>query len=199
MNELHCFVIPAEAGVVPYGQHRHQAIREVLDCHREVIGGLPVILLKAVEITRCGSCHEVLSKKIPNLQKLIAAMAIVRVSDPLKLRGEDIRFLRKAMNWTGKEMAAALGVSPETVSRWENGKDLIGVANEKLLRFIVGTELEESAPAIDFDAQQISNMRIESVRPAEEIRPMCFERVKFKRPCHPKEEQWDTAEVDEAA
>jgi DNA-binding transcriptional regulator YiaG len=181
------------------GQHRHRGIREVLGCHREVISGLPVILIRAVEVEQCADCGELLSKKIPNFQNLIAAMAVVRVTDALKLNGVDIRFLRKAMNWTGKELADRLGVSVETVSRWENGKDLIGVANEKLLRLIVGTAMHEDAPAIDFDPQQITNMRIESVRATEAMRPMCFERVKFKRPSHPKEEQWDTAILDEAA
>lgn len=175
------------------GQHRTQAIdREILDKHQEVVGGLPVILIRAVEVSRCKQCGEVLSKKIPDLQNLIAAMAVTRVTDPLKLRSEDIRFLRKTMNWTGKELASALGVSVETVSRWENGKDLIGIANEKLLRLIVGTTMTKSAPAIDFEPDQIAKMRIESVRAADEIGAMCFERIRFKRPSHPKENQWDT-------
>jgi DNA-binding transcriptional regulator YiaG len=176
------------------GQHRHRAIRELQESYRKVLGGIPVILIRAVELTKCADCGQVLSEKIPALQKLIAAMALARIADPLKLSGNDIRFLRKAMNWTAREFSSALGVSVETVSRWENGKDPIGLANEKLLRLMVGTAMQESAPAIDFDAQQVMNMKIESVRSAEEMRSMCFERVKFKRPSHPKEEQWDSTE-----
>ena len=178
------------------GQHR---IRQLHDCYREEVGGIPVVLIRAVEVTKCGDCDRIISKKVPDLQNLIAAMGITRVTDPLKLSGGDIKFLRKAMNWTGRELASTLGVSAETVSRWENGKDLIGTANEKLLRLVVGTSMRDHAPAIDFDAQQITNMRIESVRDAEDIHPMCFERVRFKRPSHPKEDQWDTAPMEAEA
>jgi transcriptional regulator with XRE-family HTH domain len=179
--------------------HAGAIAREILPRHYEELLGIPIVLLHAVEIRRCTRCQEVISKKIPDLQNLIAAMAITRITNALKLGAADIRFLRKAMNWTGRELASMLGVSGETVSRWENGKDIIGIPNEKLFRMVVGTSMRESAPAIDFDAQQITNMKIESVRPVEAIRPMCFERVKFKRPSHPKEEQWDTTVMDEAA
>ena len=168
---------------------------EVQPQYEETSLGLPVVLMNAVEIKRCPNCGEILSVKIPDLQNLIAAMGVMRVGNPLKLAAMDIKFLRKALNITARELADRLEVSPETISRWENGKDVIGPANEKLLRLIVGDALTSDAPAIDFDPDAIINMRVEIARSAdgEDRAPMCFERIRFKRPAHPKEDQWDAA------
>ncbi|HXZ02484.1 MAG TPA: helix-turn-helix domain-containing protein [Stellaceae bacterium] len=171
---------------------RDAITKETLHVHREELLGIPVTLVDAVEIKKCGLCNQVISKKIPDLQNLIAAMALVRVTDPRRLGADDIRFLRKALNWTAKKLADRLEVAEGTVSRWENGKEPIGGANEKILRLIAGTEMASSAPAIDFSAEAIANMKIEDVRSAEDMHPMCFERVRFKRPSHRTEDQWDT-------
>lgn len=179
------------------GKCSGQLRRDTRPMYREEGLGLPVILMNAVEVKVCVECGEVFSKRIPDLQNLIAAMAVARVMDPSKLNGRDIRFLRKAINSTAKDLASRLGVAEGTFSRWENDKDVIGLANEKLLRMIAGVLMHEDAPAVDFDAERIASMEIEAARPIEDMdtSPMCFERVRFKRPSHPKENQWDTTEV----
>lgn len=35
--------------------------------------------------------------------------------------GAALRFARRVFAWTGQDLAQALGVAPETLSRWENG------------------------------------------------------------------------------
>jgi len=68
------------------------------------------------------------------MQGLIYAAAVSRVMNEQKLKGRDIRFLRKALDLPSKELADRLEVAQETMSRWENDKAPIGPENEKLLR-----------------------------------------------------------------
>lgn len=158
--------------------------------------GIPVILVNAITQEICVDCGAVASTIIPDHKGLIAAVAISRIIDPLKLNGQEIRFLRKALNFNGKEFAERLEVAPETVSRWEHDKEIMGPAREKLLRLIVGKNLSEHAMAMDFTSDTIIDMRIQSVR-AHEPSAILLERVKVKFPEHPSEKYW--GEFDEAA
>ena len=65
------------------------------------------------------------------MEGLRAAMAVTRVNDPLKLNGREIRFLRKALGYTGKELAEKMQVTAESVSRWENDKELMRPMGER--------------------------------------------------------------------
>ena len=138
-----------------------------------------------------------LSTVIPDLEGLRAAMAVKRVNDPLKLNGTEIRFLRKALGYTGKELAEKMQVSAESVSRWENNKELMRPIGEKLLRLIVGGMLASKAPALDFDSDEIVNMHIQSVRAQEDIAPICLEWTAVKMPKQRKSRHWGI--LDEAA
>jgi len=51
-----------------------------------------------------------------------------------RLEPGEIRFLRKHLGWSGKDFAKRLGVTPESVSRWENGARQMRPTAEKLLR-----------------------------------------------------------------
>ena len=101
------------------------------------------------------------------------------------------------MGYTAKELAENIEVRAESVSRWENDKDLMSPSNEKLLRLIVGEMLAEVAPALDFEAGKIVRMRIQSARAIEDTRPICLARVAVKLPKQPKSPHWSI--LDEAA
>ena len=45
---------------------------------------------------------------IPDVEGLIAAAAVTRVKNPLKLNGEEIRFLRRALDCKAKDLAVVL-------------------------------------------------------------------------------------------
>ena len=98
--------------------------------------GLPGITLVGVEVQRCMKCgeDEVVIPKIEELHRLIV---LTLVKKPARLAPAEIRFLRKHLGWSGKEFAERVGVSPETVSRWEQGQDLMGVSADRLLRLMV--------------------------------------------------------------
>ena len=54
-----------------------------------------------------------------------------------RFRGEEVRFLRKSLGWSGADFARHMGVAEETVSRWENDATPIGPQADRLLRLMV--------------------------------------------------------------
>lgn len=122
--------------------------------------GIKLILLNTAIEEKCGKCNEV-TISFPHLKGLFAAVAISRIKVPLKLNGQEIRFLRKALGMSAKKLAESLEITVETVSRWENNKAPIGPSYEKLLRLWVGTGLQDRAPLIPFAASEILNMQME--------------------------------------
>ena len=95
--------------------------------------GLANVTLVGIDVSRCRNCgeREVVIPRIEQLHRAIA-MAIARKAP--RLAPDEIRFLRKNLGWSGGDFAAHLGVSVETVSRWENGAATMGSAAERLLR-----------------------------------------------------------------
>ena len=171
------------------------AVRQhLLPEHEDDLMGIPVVLINAVQQKVCEGCQEVLSTTIPDLEGLRAAMAVMRANDPLKLNGGEVRFLRKALGFSGKKLADRMEVSAGTISRWENDKELMGPTSEKLLRLIVGGMLAKNAPALDFDPSEIVDMRIQSVRLQENMEPICLEWMALKMPKQPKSCHWGALE-----
>jgi transcriptional regulator with XRE-family HTH domain len=140
-----------------------QARVEKIDVHRTELPGLEVVLHGVAVRIVCDACNQQ-KIRIPNLPGLIAATALVRVLEPYKLNGHEIRVVRKALGWSAKELAERLVVTPETVSRWENDKEPIGLQSEKLLRHTAAARLTEKAPRIAVDLKQVSDMKIRSCR-----------------------------------
>jgi DNA-binding transcriptional regulator YiaG len=155
-----------------------------------------VVILNAVEELRCTKCGHLAATGFSNLEGLIAAVAVARVVAPQKLRGRDVRFLRKALGWPSRELAAMLEVRDETVSRWENGKEPLGPTSEKLLRLMVAQFLADKAPALAVDEKRIASMRIRAVRDSSELAEMRFKPIEIKV-ARRREKTWQ--QVSEAA
>jgi len=104
--------------------------------HRYDESGLKSIVLRGVEIRRCGDCNEteVAIPALEDLHRLIARTLILKHD---RLAAEEIRFLRKHLGFTGVEMASYIGVTPESVSRWENNAAKMEAPAEKLLRLLI--------------------------------------------------------------
>jgi len=133
--------------------------------------GVRIMLYNAVTLERCALCKRVESVTVSDLEGLIAAVAVSRVLHPAKLNGGEILFLRKALELTGKELAALLEANEQTVSRWENDVDPIGPQSEKLLRRLVGDRLSDRAPCIDFNAEMVYALQINTIN----VRPLHFD------------------------
>jgi putative zinc finger/helix-turn-helix YgiT family protein len=111
--------------------------------------GLSRVTLVNVEVRRCRKCgaYEVVIPKIEELHRLIAAVVIQKQE---ALAPEEIRYLRKYLGWSGVDFAAHMGATPETISRWENGKLAMSPQADRLLRTMVA--LREPASDYKIDA-----------------------------------------------
>lgn len=98
--------------------------------------GLPNIYLRNIQAYACVSCGSE-DIVIPNILGLHQAIATDLAHKTERLRGVEIRFMRKYLGYSGKDFADVISVTPETVSRWENQSRMMDPTNEKLLRVMV--------------------------------------------------------------
>lgn len=109
---------------------------ERLPC-RYAAGGLPHVILDGATLGRCSTCGaETLT--IPRIAQLHRVLALTLATKPTRLMPNEARFLRKYLGYSSSDLAAIIGVAPETVSRWESTKSPqpIGVPTERLLRLL---------------------------------------------------------------
>ena len=141
--------------------------------------GVPVMLLNAVSEARCSNCGTTESTLIPNLNGLIASAAVERVSIPIRLNGQEIRFLRKALNLSGLELAEILGVRNELISRCENDAEPLGPHLERNFRSFVFLRLRRYT-LIKLNLEHLLTMRFEDVRSTNPV-PLALRLVPGKR------------------
>jgi len=100
--------------------------------------------------------------EIPQIRSFLATSAVCRCLKDIRLRGWEIRAIRKIMGMTAAELANKLGekTAAETVSRWENEKQPMGGYVEKTFRLLVCEILKTEAPGVQYDASLIAHMRV---------------------------------------
>ncbi len=131
--------------------------------------GLPVTLIDTVLEDDDGNLE------IPNLDMLLATVAVARVLAPVQMVGAELRFLRHVLHLTGTEFARAIDLSDKTVvSRWENGKTRPGGYTEKIIRQLILNVLGHRAPGIEVPENAIPGMRIRQREASEGPLPMAF-------------------------
>lgn len=97
--------------------------------------GLKNVTLQGVEIIQCPHCGEE-QVVIPHLDELMRTLAFAVISQPYRLQGEDVRFLRKYLKMTQAEFASYLDIDKTNLSKWENNQDKIGEQSDRLMRSI---------------------------------------------------------------
>lgn len=105
--------------------------------------GLSKVYLKGATSYRCTNkeCGDE-TIGIPNigeLHQLLAEKIAIQIN---KLNPSEIRFLRTHLGFSGISFASCMGVSPETVSRWEKGTVNMKEASERFLRVLILAKLE---------------------------------------------------------
>lgn len=138
----------------------------------------PIVVRGAVVERRDRASGEVLGHRIPDLDGLIAAVAVMRALVPVRLSGPELRFMRKATALGSAEFAEAVGLNPSSYSRYENDKDEMGGFVEQIVREKICEELKDQAPAIDYEPKKIIGMRM--LREWEGEPRFIFERITFK-------------------
>ena len=128
-------------------------------------GGIRATLVN-VPVHRCAACGD-FEVEIPLIVQLNQALANTLIRKPTRLTGAEIRFLRKALGWSGVDFARHMGVDAATVSRWEAGQRM-GASAERLLRLAVSV----GTPIDDYS---LDDLATEFSDTAEDV-PMRFER-----------------------
>ncbi|MEQ1729326.1 MAG: type II TA system antitoxin MqsA family protein [Vicinamibacterales bacterium] len=100
--------------------------------------GLHGVRLAGVRVSRCPNCDDV-EVHIPNIEGLHRALSLEIARKTARLTPEEIRFLRKYLGLSSADFAQHLGVAPETVSRWEQGRTPMGTTADRLLRLLALT------------------------------------------------------------
>ena len=98
--------------------------------------GLKNIILKKIEFFVCSKCGEE-EVVIPNMEQLHNLIAKLTALQKYRLLPEEIRFLRSHLGWSGVDFAKAFAITPESVSRWETGKERMSLTLERFLRTMV--------------------------------------------------------------
>jgi DNA-binding transcriptional regulator YiaG len=165
--------------------------RSVRQEHIEDLGGLVVKVWNAVIVHRCSACGDEMIA-IPDIQGLARAAAIARALNPTRLSGKEVRFIRRALDMTQKDFAAAMELSPEYVSRWENDHSGIGGSGEKLVRPNVCALLQKEG-VCEYDPKVIVNMRFCELKEGETLPPIEMVRVRITHRTNDDEGTWSEA------
>jgi len=123
---------------------------------RYIIGGLPHVELHGVEVTRCDECGKE-GIAIPRIGQLHRVLAGAFVRQRRMLAPVEIRYLRKHIGLSGTDFAQRMGVTRETVSRWETGTNQMGAAADRLLRVLVVTLEPSENYAVDDMLRDLSD------------------------------------------
>jgi len=107
------------------------------------LSGLDDVYLAGILVRECPKGHGD-SPVIPRIEELHNHIAIWLIQKRGLLHGKEVRFMRKTLGFPGKKFAALLGVSPEHLSRVENGKrKTLGHSSDRVARLAAASVLEE--------------------------------------------------------
>ena len=169
----------------------------VMPVYETDLGGIQVRLVNAVLREQCAECGEI-TVEIPDLTGLAKATAMARALVSIRLTGKEVRFMRVALDMTGRKFADAMELTPETVSRWENDGRGVGGSTEKLLRHNICALLHSKVAAFDYEPADIARMRIMNAPENFSLPPLEFRRVLVKDHDEPIE-SWDQMMLAKAA
>ncbi len=100
-----------------------------------VESGVNNIYLLGINVYHCPKCKshypEILE---PELLHIVMAISFSLKKRPLT--GQEIKFMRKEVGMTAKAFAKELGISPVSLSRWENGRLRPSTTNDRHVRHL---------------------------------------------------------------
>ena len=108
---------------------------------------LPTVLVDGVEHATCPR-HGDAGLVYPRPTELSALIVRALLDKPGRLAPGEVAFLRGALGFRGKELAAELGVTPSQVSRWESGAMPISALADRLLRVLMAVSRGWPLPSL---------------------------------------------------
>jgi DNA-binding transcriptional regulator YiaG len=101
---------------------------------------LSTLTLRGIEVRRCTTCDEE-QVVIPRLAELHRAIAAALLAKRARLAPAEIRFLRKAAEWTPGELGSMLDVALESPEQWEAGTEQPSGPIDRLIRTLVAARM----------------------------------------------------------
>jgi DNA-binding transcriptional regulator YiaG len=120
----------------------------------------PVVLIDSAEEEIDDATGEPVGISVPDMEGLVASVAIARAMHPMQLDGTEVRFMRRAIGMTAADFAGALDMDPATLSRWENNRQTVGGWADKTVRSFAVLTLRERVPGVTVDADALIRMRL---------------------------------------
>jgi len=105
----------------------------VCGAYRFEESGLRNVILLGIELIRCQKCGNE-DPVIPNMAGLIQCLALAVVEKPWRLKGDEVRYIRKYLKMTGEEFGRHIGVDKTCVSKWENEEERVGTTSDRMIR-----------------------------------------------------------------
>lgn len=109
-------------------------MKEVHEDYHYLESGLNNVFLKNICIYKC-DCGESFAS-IPAVIKLNGMIGLSIVKKKSRLNGHEVKYLRKNVGLSAKDIATYMDVNKSTISRWESGKQQIDKSNDRVLRIL---------------------------------------------------------------
>jgi putative zinc finger/helix-turn-helix YgiT family protein len=122
-------------------EHRKEHIATDENPYHFTDSGLSYVYLVGIRYFTC-DCG-VITAEIPAVKQLMQLIARDTIAKPAALTGEEVKFLRKRLGQKQTDFARAIGMEPETLSRYENNHQAVSEGNDKLIRFYFIFEAKE--------------------------------------------------------
>ena len=110
--------------------------------HKYKESGLHHVVLIGVEHYRCNDCGEEYFG-YSNLEKLNQAITGILIQKKGFLTGQEVRFLRKHMGYSGTLFAKLIGYDHDTVTKIERGAQPVTRAFDRLVRFAIASKVPD--------------------------------------------------------
>ncbi len=120
------------------------------------LGGLHHVALKGIEVSKCAECGKE-SIAIPRIEQLHRVLTDQFVKQQRMLAPSEIRFLRKHIGLSSMDLATRMGVTRETVSRWESGAQPMGSVADRFLRVLVMSHEPTENYVVDDLLKELTN------------------------------------------
>ena len=125
----------------------------------------PIILIDSAEEEIDPTTGDRIGVSVPDMEELVATVAVARALIPLRLDGQEVRFMRQAIGMTASAFAEALDLDKATFSRWENNKQTVGGWADKQVRFFVLTTLRDKVPELSAQGKDVVEMKVVDAPP----------------------------------
>lgn len=129
--------------------------------YRYTESGISNLILQGIEVADCPNCgnSDVI---IPRMAKIHRAIAQALANSPVRLTGEQLRFLRKHLGLSGDQLGRYLHTDKTKISKWERGEDRVGPGIDRLVRLLAAALDSELRPGVSAVAEHLPEISDES-------------------------------------